>query len=64
MMMRRRRRMITMEEDDGDVDDDYGLWMTWIATMTTLTMTMMMNPDLGSIKNTSGHTRLHQIKDM
>ena len=49
------------EDDDGIADDDYGLWMTRTAT---LKMTMMMNPDLGSIKNTSGQTRLHQIKDM
>ena len=57
--------MITMEEDDGDADDDYGLWMTRIATMTTLTMTMMMNPDLGSIKthlDTQDYTRLKTCK--
>ena len=55
--------MITMEEDDGDADDDYE-WMTRIETMTTLAMTRMMSPDSGLIQNTSGQTRLHQIKDM
>ena len=63
MMMMMRRRMISMEEDDGDADDDYE-WMTRIETMTTLAMTRMMSPDSGLIQNTSGQTRLHQIKDM
>ena len=58
MMMMRRRRMITMEDDDGDADDDYGLWMTRIVTMTTFTMARMMSPYLCSIKT---HIWIDQI---